>query len=341
MPVKHISAGHTDIGLVRTGNEDFLYLDEKNGVYAVCDGMGGHQAGEVASKTASETIGLAFNKFRDELLADEALNPGDQLPESGKLLLRAIRLANRNIHNQALENPHLSGMGTTVVAVAIEDDVMSVIHVGDSRAYRLEKDGLTPLTEDHSWIVEAQKNTGISSSEQSSLIGKNVITRALGVKETVEADYRVVRISPGESYILCSDGLCGFAEDDEIFETARKHIGNPGQIAQKLIDLANSKGGNDNVTVIAVEIAEMQDKGNPEADLETCPEESEEILAAEDRWLTRINDARTELARIQKPAVSAASSAEKSGPGKGLMLAIFGAFIVVAALMIYLTTSGK
>lgn len=341
MPAKYISAGHTDIGLIRTGNEDFLYLDEKNGIYAVCDGMGGHQAGEVASKTACETIGLAFNRFQDELLDDETLNPGDQLPKSGKLLLRAIRLANRNIHNQASANPHLTGMGTTVAAVAIEDDVMSVIHVGDSRVYRLDKDKLTPLTEDHSWIVEVQKGAGIGNNAQSSLIGKNVITRALGVKETVEADYRVVRISPGESYILCSDGLCGFAEDDEIFKTARKHIGDPEQIVRKLIDLANSKGGNDNVTVIALEITDMQDKGTSATDTKTCPAEADKVLAAEDNWLTRINEARTELARMQKPSSLADSSKEKSGPGKGLMLAIFGAFIAVAALMIYLSTSAK
>ena len=188
MASEYIVVGRTDRGLVRPGNEDYLHLDDKNAVYAVCDGMGGHQAGEVASMTASETIRVLFDQFHDDLLRDERLSPGRTLPPGGDLLLRSIRLANRQIYNRAAADSLLSGMGTTVVAVAFQDDLMSIAHVGDSRAYRLEERQLQPLTRDHSWVSEMQANHNLSEKDSTSFVGRNVITRALGVRETVEVD---------------------------------------------------------------------------------------------------------------------------------------------------------
>jgi len=222
MPSSFRVAGKSDVGLVRPGNEDFLHIDEQNAVFAVCDGMGGHQAGEVASMMAASTLDTAFNRLSRELLADETLAIGRALPDNGNLLLRAIRVANRGIYTKAAVDPALNGMGTTVVALSLKDDMLSVAHVGDSRAYRLEDRSVTPLTSDHSWVAEIQQQQNITEAEASKMVGKNVITRALGVRDTVEVDYRLIRVKPGDKFILCSDGLCGFADDDEIFSVAHK-----------------------------------------------------------------------------------------------------------------------
>ena len=171
--------------------------------------MGGHQAGEVASQSASQTIRTIFTHIYNELLADPDLSLNQPLPPSGALLVKSIRLANREIHNRSASDPSMSGMGTTVVAVALEDNMMSVAHVGDSRAYRLEERQLVPLTTDHSWVAEMQAKQISPTESGMSKIGKNVITRALGVRENVEVDYRLVKVKPGETFVLCSDGLCG------------------------------------------------------------------------------------------------------------------------------------
>jgi protein phosphatase len=238
VPLTIKTYGRTDKGLVRPGNEDCLHLDEGNHVYAVCDGMGGHQAGEVASMTAVETLIKAHEYFRDELLDDSALALNRLVPQSGDLLVRAIRLANRAIYNAALIDASMSGMGTTVVALAFEADIVSIAHVGDSRAYRLEERSLVPLTRDHSWVAEIQQQQHISAEEASSVVGKNVITRALGVREGVEVYYRIAKVQAGDVFFLCSDGLCGYADDDEIFEGAIKHRHDLRQLVDNLIQMA-------------------------------------------------------------------------------------------------------
>jgi protein phosphatase len=319
--------GKTDVGLVRPGNEDCLHLDEANKVFAVCDGMGGHQAGEVASQTASETIRAAFDDLGRDLLAEPDLDLGRTLPPSGDLLLKSIRLANRAIFNKAAENPGLSGMGTTVVALALEADIMSIAHVGDSRAYRLRDRDLEPLTRDHSWVAEIQQSQNLSPEEASSVVGKNVITRALGVRETVEADYRIIKIKPGEKFILCSDGLCGFADDDEIFDVASRYRDDLNRLVDALIQMANDRGGSDNVTVIALEIVEIKESPLPEIDVFTQPAESLAALEGEDRWLARM----TELQNRRQTA----EPDQGRGTNKYIIIGIFLVFVVVAVLFVW------
>ena len=152
MSIKLTIYGKTDKGLVRSGNEDYLHLDNQNHVYAVCDGMGGHQAGEVASMTASQILQTTFDNLREKMLQDPLIRLSRSLPENGELLLKAIRLANRAIVTKAMLDTSLSGMGTTIVAVTFDNDMMSVAHVGDSRAYQIEEKQLKPLTTDHSWV---------------------------------------------------------------------------------------------------------------------------------------------------------------------------------------------
>jgi serine/threonine protein phosphatase PrpC len=331
VPLKVNVAGKTDKGLVRSGNEDFLHLDPENHVYAVCDGMGGHQAGEVASMLAADILKTVFTNFNKPLLDDPKLDIGKPLPASGELLAKAIRLANRAVYNAALEDPSRAGMGTTVVATAFEADFVSIAHVGDSRAYRLDENTLTPLTKDHSWIQEIQDSENISQNEASSFVGKNVITRALGVRANVEVDYRIVKVKPGDIFILCSDGLCGFADDNEIFEVARRSGRDIDKIVVDLVQMANDRGGQDNVTVIAIEVTDIFESPLPDVDVYTIREEDAEVLQAEDEWLAKIRAFKNNLPEKKK----APAAKSESGGSKLTVTLIFLVFIIIAALIIY------
>jgi len=332
MPSSFRVAGKSDVGLVRPGNEDFLHIDEQNAVFAVCDGMGGHQAGEVASIMAASTLDTAFNRLSRELLADETLAIGRALPDNGNLLLRAIRLANRGIYTKAAVDPALNGMGTTVVALSLKDDMLSVAHVGDSRAYRLEDRSVTPLTSDHSWVAEIQQQQNITEAEASKMVGKNVITRALGVRDTVEVDYRLIRVKPGDKFILCSDGLCGFADDDEIFSVAHKAREENERMVESLIQMANDRGGMDNVTVIVLEITGVSESGLPEVEPFTLPAETAVQLEREDTWLEKINAllAEKDSADMEETAVKPQS--------RVALFVIFALFIIIAAAIVYFST---
>jgi len=318
---------------VRSGNEDCLHIDREHNVLAVCDGMGGHQAGEVASQSASDTMRTAFAHVGSELLADPDLELDYNLPPSGELLLKSIRLANREIHNRAASDPALSGMGTTVVAVALDEDYMSVAHVGDSRAYRLEQRRLVPLTTDHSWVAEMQQKRLMGPEEAANAVGKNVITRALGVRENVEIDYRLISVNPGDTFILCSDGLCGFADDHEIFDVAERADGDLKRIVDDLIQLANDRGGADNVTVIAFRVENTEPSDHDEMSTFTLDAETPELLEVQDGWLQRLENYRREAT-----AEAADGRAEAGGaPNKLLLSIVFAAFAVVAAAIIYLS----
>jgi len=322
------------MGLVRQGNEDNHFVDRENNVYAVCDGMGGAQAGEVASLTASQIIGVSFNHFGEELLKDNALKLEQKLPSTGDLLVKSIRLANREIHNMATNDPTLSGMGTTVVAFALESDYMSIAHVGDSRAYQITEKNLIPLTIDHSWVQELQDSQGIRLSEAEVTVGRNVITRALGVRKDVEVDYRLVKVKPGEKFLLCSDGLCGYATDDEIFDVVKRAEGNIEEAADLLVKSANERGGMDNVTVIVVEITETNESPMAPVELLTLPSENEALLLAEDNWLIRIKD------KQQNLETAGEEDTGTSPTKKSTLYAIFAAFLIVVIVIIYLV-AGK
>ena len=329
MNISHKSYGKTDVGLVREKNEDNLFLDKENGVYVVCDGMGGHSAGEIASQTAVNLFKTVFVNYQEELLKENNLLPiTETLPPKGNLLLKIIRLANRSIYRQAMDNSSQSGMGTTVVAIALENDFISVAHVGDSRVYLLNETELKPLTEDHSFIVEAQKTSDMTEEELSKIYGKNVITRALGVKGTVQIDYSLHKLNKSDRIILCSDGLCGFASDKEIFETASENNENLENIVDSLIKLAIDKGGKDNVTVVGVEITDLLKTVQEPIAPFTIKDESPETLSQSDYWLQMF---------MTKPDSNQNDSNKNSGPNKFLLFSIFAAFIIIAATIIYIS----
>ncbi len=333
MPLKYRLIGKTDVGLVRPGNEDFLHLDHNNNVFAVCDGMGGHQAGEVASMTASTTLQNLFNNFKSELQDEKLLTIDQSIPSIGNILIKSIRLANSHIYHKAAADTDLSGMGTTIAAIALHGDMMSVAHVGDSRVYRLEQRTLVPLTRDHSWVAEIQNSQNISQEEAELVVGKNVITRALGVRNTVEVDYRLVRVRPGDIFMLCSDGLCGFADDEDIFNIANKVRLDLELIVDSLIQLAKDRGGADNITVIAIQIDEVENTNLSEIEVFTAPAENEEEQNIEKRWLDKLSEAekKTEIP----------NSIGKGSPNRKLVTTIFILFIIVAFVIIYFSTSGR
>jgi protein phosphatase len=276
---------------------------------------------------AGETLRDVFGHFQSELGDPSELEVGRTLPNSTTLLLKSIRLANRAIYTMAAQDTSKSGMGTTVVATAFESDIISIAHVGDSRAYRLTENEIIPLTRDHSWVEELQESQQVSREEASSLVGKNVITRALGVRENVEVDYRILKTEPGETYMLCSDGLCGFADDDEIFDVARRSLDDIDKLAENLVQMANDRGGADNVTVIVLRVLEVKESPLPEAEVETLAAEKPEVLKSEDEWILKIRQ-RREQESIRAPA-------ENAGPKRSLLIGLFVVFVVVAALIIY------
>lgn len=327
MPQNYNISGDTNVGLVRKENEDFLHIDNLNQVFAVCDGMGGHQAGEVASMTASEMMKIAFTHFREGLVNDDKLSLNKTLPASGDILVKSIRLANRAIFQKALLDSNLHGMGTTVVAFALEKDMLSIAHVGDSRAYRINKKNLFPLTTDHSWVAEIQKRQNLSEEEASSMVGKNIITRALGVREQVEVDYKMVKVKPGEKYLLCSDGLCGFADDEDIFNCLKPVINDNSKIVKNLISMANDRGGSDNVTIIVLEIKEVEKSNNSEIELTSFPIEGNDLLDHEDKWINKFADQ-----MIRKSQDNLESTQRK----KYKLIAIYSIFVIIVALIIYL-----
>jgi len=321
------SAGRTDIGLVRETNEDAIRLVPEKQLFIVCDGMGGHNAGEVASSTACEITASLYANFFDRLLSDEQLKLPRVLPPSTDVLTKAVRIANHAIYRRSSTDPGLSGMGTTIVATAIEKDILTSLHVGDSRIYLFQKNQLTPLTVDHSWAAELEQSENISAAEAKTLVNRNVITRALGVKDSVEIDISVRRIKDGDIYILCSDGLCGFVEDNEIKHVVRDCNEDVEKIVSQLVKMANERGGLDNVSVVGFKI-----EGRPESselqDLSTVTVDGEppEYYQAEEQW------AATASARVEpeeKPA-------EKSRGGGGRFIASTIAILVLIAVFYFI-----
>ena len=248
-PLDLVAAKLTDVGRARPHNEDYVdyYIPpdarqrtRQGVIYVVADGMGGHQAGEVASQGAVEVvIGQYYS---------------DTTHDVGTSLVRAFRAANQQIHTQAQSDPSKGGMGTTLVAAVVLGRKVFVANVGDSRAYLINRQGITQITEDHSW-VEEQVRAGLLTPEQARRHPqRNLVTRALGSKPAVEVDLFEGEIGAGDALLLCSDGLTGRVEDQELAAMVREHA--PQQAAQLLVDLANERGGNDNITVLIVSAQE-------------------------------------------------------------------------------------
>lgn len=321
MALKLSYYGRTDQGLVRPANEDNLLLMPESNLFVVCDGMGGHSAGEVASRTAVGAISAAFNLESSELADDPLLNLEENLPPQADLLVKAIRLANRRIHNRGIIDENLSGMGTTIVGVAFSDKLVSITHVGDSRVYLFRNKALNALTSDHSWVAEVQAAGSVSEETASALVNKNIITRALGVKDTVEVDVRLEEINEGDLFMLCSDGLCGYSTDTEIERVIYNCKGDPEKSVNNLIQLANDRGGSDNVTVVCIKVESVDELGSFRAKLPaTIPMENAATVEREDEWLETLANRNRELLEEQSGAEKKPQAAAETGNSRGFML---------------------
>lgn len=240
--------GVTDVGLVRDHNEDYIAWDPYLGLVLLADGMGGHNAGEVASELAVTCIREALRDvLTPDMLASNVIDFADALRE-------AIIYANDEIIGLASSNPEYTGMGTTIVVQLYHGDRVIMANVGDSRIYRFRNGELVQSTRDHSLVQEMLDNGYISEEEAQLSASRNLITRALGIAETVEVDVLEETAENGDMYLLCSDGLTDLVSEDEIQQLMMLYEDDQETATNELIALANEKGGKDNISVILVNI---------------------------------------------------------------------------------------
>lgn len=235
----------THIGAVRKSNQDACLggiFPEKSAWAIVCDGMGGASGGHVASAVALETIRAYLTKHYQAGLSGGSMK---------SLLLNAVRAANDAVYKRSLEEPALRGMGTTAVVMVAEEDTLHVVHVGDSRAYICNKCGLTQITEDHSYVQDLVNFGEITREQARRHPRRNIITRVLGVHETVRPDYTACPLSPGDKALACSDGLSNYT-DDALLEDYLEKNPDPNDLTQKLIQYALECGGSDNISVALI-----------------------------------------------------------------------------------------
>ena len=245
--------GLTDVGRKRRHNEDAYLLDAERGLFVVADGMGGHAAGEVASRITVESIQEYIAATEEEHESSWPFGFNSRVSVEGNRLTTAVEKANEKVMRAVQNRPELKGMGTTVVAALFDADRATLVHVGDSRAYLFRDGELRRLTDDHSWVQE-QVNAGIlSEDEAKSHPLKNVVTRALGGAAHVSVDLIEVPVRPGDRFLLCSDGLTGMVPDEDLFSHFRSE-GLIEKTVRQLIDTANDRGGVDNLTAIVVEV---------------------------------------------------------------------------------------
>lgn len=236
------SAGRSDVGLVREKNEDSFIVEPELGLYVVCDGMGGHLGGQVASQTAVMTIA-------------NAVRAGKHEESDADALVTAILEANRTVYRKAKGDPALHNMGTTVVGAREDHDLLHLCHIGDSRIYRLRQGRFEQVTRDHSLVNLYADNPMLAA--RFGPANENVIVRAVGLRDEVDCDHRVVAMEEGDMYLLCSDGLTDMVDDwilKELLEDATHGGASLGDCADAMIRAALGGGGVDNVTAVVLRI---------------------------------------------------------------------------------------
>jgi PPM family protein phosphatase len=245
----------TDPGMVRSHNEDSIASDAANGLVVLADGMGGYNAGEVASGMATSLIADGLQeawKSRDV----DRLSREDAKALSERLMREQIARANSAIFTTSQNNPECAGMGTTLVMSLFYDNFVTVAHIGDSRCYRLRGEKMEQITRDHS-LLQEQLDSGLITPEEAKLSqNKNLVTRALGIDPTVEPEIHVHEAQQDDLYLLCSDGLSDMVEDEEIRLTLITLKSNPSLTVQQLVQSANDNGGRDNISAMLIRVAE-------------------------------------------------------------------------------------
>lgn len=249
-------AGQTDVGQARDHNEDAISWDFYRGLAMLADGMGGHNAGDVASRMCLEKLDTILAAALDKSLGN--IRPNKNASREATVVRRAINKANTAVFENSLDNPDRKGMGTTLVVMLFYDNRAVVAHVGDSRVYRLRSNTLEQITEDHSLVRELLEKGAISEEEAVDNPYSHVITRAVGISPRVAVEIHEYDVLPGDTFLLCSDGLTDRVSDREIEETLVAAEGLWERATQRLIDLANNKGGHDNISVILAGVGEKR-----------------------------------------------------------------------------------
>jgi protein phosphatase len=306
-------AGDSDPGRRRRRNEDSFVTQPP--LFAVADGMGGAQAGEVASRLAAGAV-----------------------KESGADLENLIQEANRRVHQRSLEDPNASGMGTTLTVASVEDALVRIGHVGDSRAYLVRDGNLEQLTEDHSLVAELMRSGKLSAEEAESHPQRSVITRALGTDPDVDFDTFAVEPRAGDLFLLCSDGLTTMVDDQTILSVVEERRSDLDKLVKSLIKAANRGGGEDNITVVAFEITDGQAPGTD--DLEETAVVPAPAAEADDDEVTlteadRVPTVDTMVVSADEIAAAYAREEEAAAPAKrrrSFLRRLF-AYLVVLALL--------
>jgi len=248
-PLRIEVAGQTDVGRKRKHNEDSFAIYSEHGLYLVADGMGGHASGEVASQLAVQTMREFFEMTDEDPERTWPYKMDHSRGYEENRLVTAIKLSNLRIFETAQSNHKQRGMGTTMVAIFAVEDGIHIAHVGDSRVYRIRNHQMEQLTEDHSLLNDYRKMKRLTDEEIANFPHKNVIVRALGMKESVKVDTRFEHPQEGDTVLLCSDGLAGPCTDNEILDIIDS-TPDLSTATQALIHAANEKGGPDNVTCV-------------------------------------------------------------------------------------------
>jgi serine/threonine protein phosphatase PrpC len=265
--------GITDMGLERDHNEDTFRMLIDYNLFMVADGMGGHNAGDVASRVAVDTVAEFFRHTESED-ATWPFHFDTNLTFEENRMIGGIQMANRSILHQSTMNPSHEGMGTTIVALCFSRTmpIAYLGHVGDSRCYRIKGKDIRQLTRDHSLLSDFMQAMPDISEDKIQSIPKNIITRALGMQPFVEIDMTRISVEKGDLYLLCSDGLSGSSSDREILQEIEAANGALAKACQLLVELAKRKGGEDNITVVLAHVRDI------------TPEEPEEIVTGRDSY---------------------------------------------------------
>ncbi len=247
------SCGMTDVGMKRTNNEDAYLINDELNLFVVCDGMGGHVGGELASAIAVNTV--------EEVLSNIEADPAAELPDDPVEATRekiryAIRLAGKRIYEKAVAEPEFKGMGTTALVLLVDSGNAFVAHVGDSRAYVVRDDLIEQLTEDHSLVNEKIRAGVLTPEEAKTHKLRNIITRSLGYQEDVDVDIQVRAVRRNDTFMLCSDGLSNLVETAEMGEAVRS--ASPQGASRALIEMACARGGDDNITTVICRVEEVR-----------------------------------------------------------------------------------
>jgi PPM family protein phosphatase len=249
------TAARTHTGLVREHNEDAVACVADAGLFVLADGMGGYNAGEVASGMASMILKTGLG---GDLLRKQAGGKADDAQGLHTIIARHVDVANRAIFDAAQRQPQYEGMGTTLVVAVVGTHTMTVAHLGDSRAYRLRDGVLTQITKDHS-LLQEQLDAGMITPEQAHFSrNKSLVTRAMGVDPLIQLELHDHDLQPGDVYLLCSDGLTDMVEDAQIAQSLTTLYASVEACADELVNMANQAGGRDNVSVVLIKIGELQ-----------------------------------------------------------------------------------